>query len=181
VLERDDVLAVGQHHPADRHLVHLADGLADHREGIVADLAVGPQVIGADKVARINLLAIDELVDLDGAGRFKRDVLEFFLRHFDEGVGIDLVALDDVFVGDFLAGVGVDLGVLDAVAGLPVERATAWIAADRPCAESQAGRLSRSAFGSLGRLGKVTANDYRPSSERMSNGNPQGGENVERS
>jgi hypothetical protein len=30
-------------------------------------------------------------------------------------------------------------------------------------------------------LGKVTANDYRPSSERMSNGNPQGGENVERS
>jgi hypothetical protein len=62
-----------------------------------------------------------------------------------------------------------------------VERATEWIAADRPCAESQAGRLSRSAFGSLGRLGKVTANDYRPSSERMSNGNPQGGENVERS
>ena len=39
-LERDDVLAVGQHHAADRDLVHLPDGLADDGEGVVADLAV---------------------------------------------------------------------------------------------------------------------------------------------
>jgi hypothetical protein len=32
---RDDVLAVGQRDPPDRDLVHLADGLADHREGVV--------------------------------------------------------------------------------------------------------------------------------------------------
>jgi hypothetical protein len=99
----------------------LADGLADHREGVVADLAVGHEIIGADQIARIDLGAVDELVDLDGARRFQRDVLEFFLRHLDEGVGVDLVALHDVLVGDFLAGVGIDLGVLDAVAGLPVE------------------------------------------------------------
>ena len=54
-LERDDVLAVGQHHPADRDLVHLADGLADHREGVVADLAVRTQIVGTDQVARIDL------------------------------------------------------------------------------------------------------------------------------
>ena len=52
---------------------------------------------------------------------FQRDVLELLLRHLDEGVGVDLVALDDVLVGDLLAGVGIDLGVFDAVAGLPVE------------------------------------------------------------
>ena len=120
-LERDDVLAVGQHHPSDRDLVHLADGFADDGEGVVADLAVRTQVIGTDQIARIDLAAVDELVDLDGPRRFQRDVLELLLRHLDEGVGVDLVALDDVLVGDLLAGVGIHLGVLDAVAGLPVE------------------------------------------------------------
>ena len=120
-LERDDVLAVGQHHAADRDLVHLADGLADHREGVVPDLAVGTQVIGTDQIARIDLGAVDELVDLDGARRFQRDVLELLLGHLDEGLGVDLVALDDVLVGDFLARVGIHLHIFDAVAGLPVE------------------------------------------------------------
>ena len=120
-LERDDVLAVGQHHASDRDLVHLTDGFADDGEGVVADLAVRHQVVGTDQIPRIDLAAVDELVDLDGSRRFQRDVLELLLRHLDEGVGVDLVALDDVLVGDLLAGVGVDLGVLDAVAGLPVE------------------------------------------------------------
>ena len=47
-LERDDVFAAGQHHASDRNLVHLADGLTDHREGVMPDLAVRAQVIGAD-------------------------------------------------------------------------------------------------------------------------------------
>jgi hypothetical protein len=61
-LERDDVLAVGQHHPSDRDLVHLADGLANHRESVVADLAVGTQVVGPDQVAGVDLGLVDELV-----------------------------------------------------------------------------------------------------------------------
>ena len=84
-------------------------------------LPSGTQVVGTDQIPRVDLAAVDELVDLDGSRRFQRDVLELLLRHLDEGVGVDLVALDDVLVGDLLAGVGVDLGVLDAVAGLPVE------------------------------------------------------------
>ena len=120
-LERDDVLAVGQHHASDRDLVHLADGFADDGEGVVTDLSVRHQVVGTDQIPRIDLAAVDELVDLDGSRRFQRDVLELLLGHLDEGVGVDLVALDDVLVGDLLAGVGVHLGVLDAVAGLPVE------------------------------------------------------------
>jgi hypothetical protein len=87
----------------------------------MADLAVRTQVIGADQIAGVDLGAVDELVDLDGPRRFQRNVLEFFLGHLDEGVGVDLVALDDVLVGHLLAGVRVDLGVLDAVAGLAVE------------------------------------------------------------
>jgi hypothetical protein len=31
-LQSDDVLAAGQHDTADRDLVHLADGLTDHRQ-----------------------------------------------------------------------------------------------------------------------------------------------------
>ena len=84
-------------------------------------LPSGTKIVGTDQIPRVDLAAVDELIDLDGSRRFQRDVLEFLLRHLDEGVGVDLVALDDVLVGDLLAGVGVDLGVLDAVAGLPVE------------------------------------------------------------
>ena len=120
-LERDDVLSIGQHHTADRDLVHLTDGLANDGEGVMADLSVRHQVVGADQISRIDLAAIDELVDLDGSRRFQRDVLKLLLRHLDEGVGVDLVALDDILVGDLLAGIGIDLGVLDAVAGFPVE------------------------------------------------------------
>src|SRR6185437_10621680 len=54
-------------------------------------------------------------------GRFQRDVIELVLRDFDVGVGVDLVALHDVVVGDLLAGVGVDLGIFDAVAGLAID------------------------------------------------------------
>jgi hypothetical protein len=84
-------------------------------------LAVGKQIIWADQIPRINLTAVDELVDLDDSRRFQRDVLELFLRHLDKRVGVDLVALDDILVGDFFAGIGVHIDVFDAVAGLSVE------------------------------------------------------------
>jgi hypothetical protein len=63
-LERDDVLAVRQHHATDRDLVHFADGFSDHGERIVADLAVGAKVIGTDQVARVDLRLFNELVDV---------------------------------------------------------------------------------------------------------------------
>jgi len=83
--------------------------------------SIGP---GSDRPrgrAAASLGAIDEFVDLDRPCRFQSHFLELLLRHLDKGVGVDLVALDDVLVGDFLAGIGVDLGVFDAVASLPVE------------------------------------------------------------
>jgi hypothetical protein len=49
-LKRDDVLAVGQHHAADRDFVHLPDSFAIDREGVMSDLAVRTQVVGADQI-----------------------------------------------------------------------------------------------------------------------------------
>ena len=78
-LQCDDMFTAGQHDASDCDLVHRADGLADDREGVVTHLAVGPQIIGADQIAWIDLVLVDELVDLDRAGRLQRDVLEFLL------------------------------------------------------------------------------------------------------
>src|SRR5262249_25990078 len=88
---------------------------------VVADLAVGHEVIGADHIAAVDVAARHEFVDLDGAGRLQRDVVELVLGHLDIGVGIDLVAFDNVLVGHFLAAIRIDLGVFDAVAGLAVD------------------------------------------------------------
>ena len=81
----------------------------------------GTQIIGTDQISRIDLAAVDELINLDGSGRFQRNVLKLLLRHLDEGIGINLVALDDVLARDLFTSVGVDLGVFDAVARLAVE------------------------------------------------------------
>ena len=115
------MLAARQHHAADRDHVHAADGFADDREGVVPDLPVRDEVIGPDEIAGIDVGLRHELVDVDRAGGFQGDVLKLVLRHFDVGVGVDLVALHDVVVRDFLAGVGVHLHVLDAVAGVSVD------------------------------------------------------------
>src|SRR5438105_7997763 len=87
----------------------FTDRFADDGEGVVTDFAVRHQVVGTDQIPRVYLAAVDELVDLDRSRRFQRDVLKLLLGHLDEGVGVDLVALDDVLVGDLLAGVSIDL------------------------------------------------------------------------
>jgi hypothetical protein len=115
------VLAVGQHDPPDRDLVHRSNGLPDHCESVVADLAVGPQVVGTDQVAGVDLIALDEFVDLDGAGGFQRELVQLFLADLDEVVFVERIGLDDVLVRDLLASVGVHFGILDPVAGFPVE------------------------------------------------------------
>ncbi|MHC2698873.1 hypothetical protein ACVMHZ_002006 [Bradyrhizobium liaoningense] len=62
-----------------------------------------------------------ELVDLDRVGGVERDLVQLVLGDLDIGVGVDLVALDDVLGGHLVAGLGVDLEVFDPVAGLAVD------------------------------------------------------------
>jgi hypothetical protein len=99
--------------------------ITDHREGVMPDLAVRAQVIGADDVAEVDLVPRHELVDLDGACRFQGDVFEFFLGDLDVGVGVDLERLDDVLVGDLHTDVSVHARVLYAMVGISVDLAEA--------------------------------------------------------
>ena len=105
----------------DRHHVHVADGLADDGERVVPDLPIGNEVIGPDEVARVDARLRHKLVDVDGAGKLERDVFQLILGHLDVGVGIHLVALDDVVVRNLFARIGVNLGVFDTMAGLLVD------------------------------------------------------------
>jgi len=63
---------------------------ADHREGVVADLAVGHQVIGTDQIAGYDVglgnKSSISMVRVDS----KRDLVQLVLGDFDVGVGIDL-------------------------------------------------------------------------------------------
>src|SRR5882762_5077429 len=104
-----------------RRLGRFGAALADHREGIMADFAVGPQVVRAADVARINLVPRHELIDLDGAGGFQGDVFEFFLGDLYVGVGVNLEGLDDVFARVLLAGLGIHAAVFNAVASVSVD------------------------------------------------------------
>src|SRR5262249_45223745 len=69
----------------------------------------------------IDLSAVDELVEINRARGFERDVLQLLLRHLDERVLVERVAFDDVLIGDLVARVGIDLEIFDAVPSLPVE------------------------------------------------------------
>ncbi len=103
------MLAAGENHAAERYLVHGSNGFADHGIGVVADFAVGDDVVRPNQVQVIDLAARNKLVDLNGAGRLHRDIFELVLADLKVPVGIDLVALDNVLGGDLIAGVSVDL------------------------------------------------------------------------
>jgi hypothetical protein len=75
-LECDDVLAGREHDTADRHHALLCNCVADDAERLLADLAVGNDVVGAVDVEIVNLGARHELGDIDGARRLDLDRLE---------------------------------------------------------------------------------------------------------
>ena len=140
--ECDDVLAASQHYAADCDHVHVADRLPDDGIGVVSNLAVRGQIIGTDDVALVDLLALDELVDLDGAGGFQRYVFEFVLCHLDVGVVVDLVALDDLVVRDFLARLRVDARVLDPMTGVFVDLVERILSASDVAGYSATGQVT---------------------------------------
>ena len=111
------MLAVGELDAGDGNLVHGADGFAIHRESVVADLAVRNDVVRPHQVELVDLGFRHEFVDVDGPGALERDVVEFVLVDGNVRVGVDLVALDDVLVGDFLAGVAFRRPPTETIAG----------------------------------------------------------------
>jgi hypothetical protein len=87
------VFAVGQHDAADCDITHFSYGLSDHRKGVVSYLPIGAEVVRPYQVARIDLAAVNEFVDLDGARGLQRDLFELLLGDLDELIVFELVPL----------------------------------------------------------------------------------------
>src|SRR5262249_35193129 len=95
-LERDDVLAGGEHDSPERHHAFLADRLANDGERLLTDFAVGSEVVRAAQIELVDLSLRHELVDLDRALALDRDGLELFGLKLDVLALADLVAFDDL-------------------------------------------------------------------------------------
>ena len=119
--ERDDVLARGEGDLAERDRAFLADRLADHCEGLLADFAVRHHVVRAVEVDLIDLFPRHELVDLDHPLALDGNRFQLLGGKLEVFALADLIALDDVGGLHLVAALGVDLAVLDAVAGILVE------------------------------------------------------------
>jgi hypothetical protein len=61
----------------------------------VSYLPIGAEVVRPYQVARIDLAAVNEFVDLDGARGLQRDLFELLLGDLDELIVFELVPLYD--------------------------------------------------------------------------------------
>ena len=96
--------------------------LADHREGLLADLVSRLQEVRPVEPDPAHVIAGDEPVDVDRPRALEAHRLELLLFEDHEAIVLDLLPLGLIVLGDGLAGLGVDILALDAVAGLPVDR-----------------------------------------------------------
>ena len=100
--DRGQVLAVSEHEPRHRHLLRVGHRLDQQGVGLLGPL-VGPQVVGVVEVDRVDLVEIDEVLDLDRPRLLGVELLELLPGQNDVLLGRDLIALDDLLVGDLLA------------------------------------------------------------------------------
>jgi|SRR4051812_2873055 hypothetical protein len=68
----------------------------------------------AGSVPRVDAALRDELVNVNRASGFEGDVFQFVLRHFNVGVGIDLLTLYNFVRRNFLTSVSIHFQVFDA-------------------------------------------------------------------
>src|SRR5690242_3021415 len=120
-LQRDDVFTRGEDDLAQRYHAFLANGFANDREGLLTDFAIRHDVIRIAHIKLVDLLARDELVDIDDVFTFDGDRLELVRFDLDIFAFGDLVALHDLGIVDFIAGFRVDFLIADAMAGLFVD------------------------------------------------------------
>jgi hypothetical protein len=106
------VLLASEHEPADRHLLEVGHGVEQEPVGL-GGAPVRRQVVGALEEDRVDLLQVDEVLDLDHPGGLGSEGVHLLLVHHHVLTGRDLVALDDLLVGDLLAGDLRDLAVAD--------------------------------------------------------------------
>ena len=67
----------------ERYHVLLLDRLTDHGEGLLADLALGSDVVRNVPIEFVDLALRHELVDLDGVRAFDRDRFQLIVSYFN--------------------------------------------------------------------------------------------------
>jgi hypothetical protein len=103
------VFAPRQHNPSNRDHVHFGNRVANDREGVLTNLAVGSDVVGGVDIAVVDLTARHELIDFNGPGAF--DLHGIDLLVFDDEVLAlrYLVATGRVLSRDDVTGFGIDV------------------------------------------------------------------------
>ena len=129
-LERDDVFSARQHNPTDGDHVHFGNRIANDREGVLSNLAVGSDVVGGVDIAVVDLAARNELIDFDGPGAF--DLHGIDLLVFDDEVLTlrDFEPAGRVLSGHNVASLGIDVLLFQSVAGFSVDPIEAHLFAE---------------------------------------------------
>src|SRR6516165_8789252 len=119
--ERNDMFTRCEDDLAECNHPFLADGLADHRKGLLPDFAIWNDEVRVAQVEFVDLRLRDELVNLDDAFAFNGDRIEFLWFKLEILALGDLVAFDDVGTLHIVPGYGIDFPVADAIAGIFIE------------------------------------------------------------
>jgi hypothetical protein len=132
-LERDHMLARCEYHSPERDHTFLLDRLASYSVSLLANLAIGRDVVRIVQIEIVDLGSRYELIDLDCMPAFDRYCLEFFLGNFDVLSLADLIAHDDIVVIDLSTRHGIDFAVFDPVSGVFVDLMESDLLALRCC------------------------------------------------
>jgi hypothetical protein len=115
------VLPAGEHDAAERHHVHLGNGITDDSKSILSDLTVGRDVVRRVDIALVDLALWDELVNIDGPRAFNLNGLELLVLDKEIVALADLIASRDVLPRDDTASLGIHVLLLEPVSGLPID------------------------------------------------------------
>src|SRR5262249_19785507 len=99
----------------------LADGLADHRKGLLSDFAIRNDKVWVAQIEFVDLRLRYELINFDDAFAVDGDGLKLLWFKLDVLAFCDLVAFDDVATVHFFPGFCVDFPVADTIAGFPIK------------------------------------------------------------
>ena len=115
------VLLGAHDHPADAHLPLVLHGRQQEGVGALGAVAVGGEVVGVLEVDRVDLVEGDEVLDVDGPGGPRLELLELLrVDHHVMALG-QLVAFHDLLGCDLPASLLRHLLVADTGVGLVFE------------------------------------------------------------
>src|SRR5262249_29025610 len=110
-----------QHDPAQCDHVQFADSVADHRKGILPDLAIRGDVVRRINIALVDFAFRHELIDVDGVRAFDLNGVELVVLNDEILTFGDLIPPRNVLPGHYLACFEIHVLLFQSVASLPIE------------------------------------------------------------